>query len=138
LAGSEGILVAGSGVANPSASVDTATMVIPNDGTLEEVTLRGGIIEGVRYHTPPPNPRSASIGAFHFSGGRKMSAEYMFGLENGKSRMNARWDKEDADDDAKEEMEMEFKRFKKAREETASEATDASSAGTDGSSVDNR
>jgi hypothetical protein len=138
LAGSEGILVAGSGVANPSASVDTATMVIPNDGTLEEVTYRGGIIEEVRHHNPPPNPRSASIGAFHFSGGRKMSAEYIFGVEKGKSRMNARWDKEDADDDAKEEMEMEFKRFKKAREKTASEATDASSSGTDGSSVDNR
>ena len=54
-----------------------------------------------------------------------MSAGYIFGVANGKSRMNARWDKEDADDDAKEEMEMEFKRFKKAREKTASEATDA-------------
>ena len=139
LAGSEGIRVAGSGVANPSASSPPATIVPATDDTFEEVTYRGGIIEEVRHHNLPPNPRSPRTGAFHtFFGGKKLSDEYIFGLENGKSRRSARWDKKEADADAKEEMEMELKRFKKEREEMASEATDARSAGPDGSSVDNR
>ena len=87
LAESGGSRLAGSGVANPIASSAPATLA---PGT-------GAATHPIWF---PPSTRPMPEGQFGiFFGRHRPTDEYIFALQNGKSRRRGRWDKEDAEEE---------------------------------------
>ena len=105
------ITAAGSGVANPMAAGLPTPGSAPAAPGSAPATLPPGMAAGSGVANPTPTGSQALPST------PRPSAELLFGLRYGKSRMRGRWSK--IEEDEEEEMEMERKRFKKEVQEKA-------------------